>query len=384
MKNVLLIGIGGVYNYGCEAIIRGTVKILHQIDPKIEISYASYNYDYDAKKLSDLKINIINRPRDKRRWTIRNITRKLCSILNIKYSTYDSVDWISQFDTLFSIGGDIYTLDENGGFNYSLPVFIEKCIKHNPAMNYILWGASVGPFTQNPKAERFYSKHLKKASLIVARENATINYLKSIGIESNVVFAPDPAFFVPFGQHNKMPNKRLSIGINLSPLSALYAYGDTNHGATLQAKTIESIITTLNADIVLIPHVLAPNINDDDLRYLKTIYDKIDPSLQQYVSIEHDDSGFIGRKKILSQLDCLIAARMHCAINAITCNTPTILLSYSAKAKGMAEFVYGDTSMICPLDTFGHPNAIIDLIKSRKAPDHKSKISNFNFNAILR
>ena len=64
------------------------------------------------QKIVRFEINIINRPRDKRRWTIRNITRKLCSILNIKYSTYDSVDWISQFDTLFSIGGDIYTLDE--------------------------------------------------------------------------------------------------------------------------------------------------------------------------------------------------------------------------------------------------------------------------------
>ena len=28
MKNVLLVGIDGVYNYGCEAIVRGTVKIL--------------------------------------------------------------------------------------------------------------------------------------------------------------------------------------------------------------------------------------------------------------------------------------------------------------------------------------------------------------------
>ena len=44
MRNVLLIGIGGVYNYGCEAIVRGTVNILKSINPEVKISYASYNY----------------------------------------------------------------------------------------------------------------------------------------------------------------------------------------------------------------------------------------------------------------------------------------------------------------------------------------------------
>ena len=48
MKNVLLIGIGGVYNYGCEAIVRGTIEILRNVDPAIKISYASYNYEDDV------------------------------------------------------------------------------------------------------------------------------------------------------------------------------------------------------------------------------------------------------------------------------------------------------------------------------------------------
>ena len=43
MEKVLLIGIDGVYNYGCEAIVRGTVEILKAVNPKIEVTYASYN-----------------------------------------------------------------------------------------------------------------------------------------------------------------------------------------------------------------------------------------------------------------------------------------------------------------------------------------------------
>lgn len=58
MKNVLLIGIGGVYNYGCEAIIRGTVSILKSINPEITVSYASYNYEDEYKTFKRLQIFI--------------------------------------------------------------------------------------------------------------------------------------------------------------------------------------------------------------------------------------------------------------------------------------------------------------------------------------
>lgn len=39
---VLLKGIGGVYNYGREAIVRGMVNMLRMIDPAIQIDYASF------------------------------------------------------------------------------------------------------------------------------------------------------------------------------------------------------------------------------------------------------------------------------------------------------------------------------------------------------
>lgn len=61
ISNVLLIGIGGVYNYGCEAIIRGTVIILKKQFPDIKISYASYNYEYDKNRLSDCDVHVIDR-----------------------------------------------------------------------------------------------------------------------------------------------------------------------------------------------------------------------------------------------------------------------------------------------------------------------------------
>ena len=72
MEKVLLIGIDGVYNYGCEAIVRGTVEILKAVNPKIEVTYASYNFEDDRKRLSDCDIKILPRPK-RRRWSWYNI-----------------------------------------------------------------------------------------------------------------------------------------------------------------------------------------------------------------------------------------------------------------------------------------------------------------------
>lgn len=384
MNNILLIGIGGVHNFGCEAIIRGTVEILKHYYPDINITYASYNYNYDIRKLSDLKIRIIDRTRSKKRWSIKNITKKILSLLN-RTNRYDNPQFVKDFDALFSIGGDMYTLAQDGSFNYSLPLFIEKCLKINPNLKYILWGASVGPFTGNKEAESFYKKHLKKADLIVAREKNTIDYLNTIGINTNVVFGPDPAFFVPniFLKKVKTNVDRFEIGINLSPLSASYKYGSRDKGIDAQLKTIKTLIQEFNANITLIPHVLASYLEDDDMRYLKSIKDKIPNNLKSYVTIIEEDNGFIGRKNILANLDCVIAARMHCAINAITCGVPTIFLSYSDKAKGMAKFVYGDQSMICGLEQFENTTEIIDMIKNRKVPTIMNQIPKFEYRNVL-
>ena len=63
MGKVLLIGILGTYNYGCEAIVRGTTKILKEKFPDIIIDYASYNYEDDVNRLKDCDINILKRNR---------------------------------------------------------------------------------------------------------------------------------------------------------------------------------------------------------------------------------------------------------------------------------------------------------------------------------
>jgi polysaccharide pyruvyl transferase WcaK-like protein len=356
MNKVLLIGIGGTYNYGCEAIVRGTVTMLRSRWPDIEIVLATPRPGDDGNRLSNCGINFL--PRNFNRYSLSNLTRKVLSIAGIDWQPrIDDLSLLKDVDAVFSIGGDIYTLNESNGFNAALAKFGNAVVQRG--LPYILWGASVGPFTKNPRAENFFAKHLKGITGIVAREEGTITYLKSIGVVDNVFSVPDPAFSVAPGivkVWNACTN-RPKIGINLSPLSVKHL-GLTPEAATKShAKAIERIILACDAEIILLPHVVcAFNPIDDDLAYLSKIRDAIPECSRKNVSLVDNDPGFIGLKKMLVRCDVVVAARMHCAINAMTAHVPTLLLSYSQKSKGMAEFVYGERSLVITLDRFNEHN----------------------------
>lgn len=381
MKNVLLIGIYGVYNYGCEAIVRGTVNILKRIDPNINVFYASYNYEDDKYRLSDCDVTIIKRSLPCK-WSIHNILRKSLSYIGIKYDIpFDSTHWIKKFDTVFSIGGDIYTIWPNNGYNRQLPLFLEKC--QRKGLKYVLWGASVGKFESNPEALKFFKGHLKKIDLIVLREPESFSYLDSLGISENVVMAPDPAFFVTELIKPRTVENPKVIGINLSPLSAEYKYKKYDDAVNAQANAIKRILDLDNIDIVFLPHVVKTHKYDDDYSYMLDICNKLPSSYLKRVSVVKDDPQFIGLKQEIDRCDFVIAARMHCAINAITRGCPTLFLSYSEKAKGMAEFVYGNRKAVIDLNNFENTEYLKSIIFDWNQQIQYSKIADFHYENIF-
>jgi len=349
----LLIGIGGVYNYGCEAIIRGTERMLHEQWPDAKVVYASRRPEDDRARLKGCNIEIIRRKRVGR-YSPRNVLHKLLSIAGISwYPTTDPPVIANGYDAVLSIGGDIYTLGPNGSGPRGFMRFGDECERRG--VPYVLWGASVGPFSQNPETERVFTKHLKNISLITVRETATVDYLQTLGVINNVIPCADPAYVVApeimadYTSQRKDP----TIGINLSPLSVRHTGHSLDESVHTQARTIEGLIQALHGRIVLIPHVVCDFIEgDDDLRYLRKVKQAIACEYQGAVTLLNNDTGFVGTKKELMECDLVIAARMHCAINALSACVPTILISYSRKAEGMCQYVYGNSDWVVPLNEF--------------------------------
>ena len=73
----------------------------------------------------------------------------------------------------------------------------------------------------------------------------------------------------------------------------------------------------------------------------------------------------MGTKKKLIECDLVISARMHCAINAMAAHVPTLLLSYSQKAQGMCEYIYGHRDWVLPLNDFCSDQCLVTIRQMR-------------------
>ncbi|MGA1871249.1 MAG: polysaccharide pyruvyl transferase family protein [bacterium] len=386
----LLHGIGGVYNYGCEAIVRGTVIILRTIWPECKIRYASRRPIEDRQALADCNIEVVDHLSFRLLKRIMGHSLWRCH-LPYKWVYRESLRWVRKSDCIISIGGDIFTLPPqfSSKKNFTQVDFANRVISSKK--KFILWGASIGPFDDWPSAVPIFKRILQNTTLITAREQDTIDYLKSLGILKNVVRVADPAFLMlatkgdngfPFPDSTKPV-----LGVNLSPLSVKYVFGLNmiDQVRKEQIEILRKIINVLDVNILLVPHVICPQQkNDDDYNYLFNIYESLikNNNLQDRVALLPPSLGARRTKRLISRCDVLLAARMHCAIAGVSSGVPCLFLSYSAKAKGMAKYVYGNGKWVIPLQDFKREDIIqkiVELIENRKIIREKLSSSFLKF-----
>jgi len=357
----ILEGIGGVFNYGCEAQVRGTAAILRRLWPRARIIYRSYRPEADRPALADADIEVGDGTT--RRGRVSRFIKRARSRLGLpRQGDGWRYNWVRKADCVLSIGGDILTLWPNqmdkDTVEFPQARHITQIVDKGKPV--VLWGASVGPFEENPHAVGAFSEPLGRLSLITARETLTRDYLAGLGVASNVGLAADPAFtMAPCGdddplveRHGPRPGSQ-TLGVNLSPLSADYVFGESERAQMpqMQAATIVRIIDTLDVDVLLIPHVICPwRPADDDYGYLQKVATAIPDRLARRVALLPPGLGARRTKAIIGRCRALLAARMHCAIAGMSSDVPTLLLSYSPKAVGMCEYVYGHREMVLPLD----------------------------------
>lgn len=346
-----LYGILGTYNFGCEAIVRGAYRFAKDMYPECRIIYFSYSYAYDKEHLADLDIEIVEVVR--KRNVFKSVTNKVLRRLDAerRIPTEDLDRIFRQADIFFSIGGDIYTIpavlreQEKYPYYNFLIDFCDRAIRAGKQV--VLYGASVGPWGAYQRAVDYYRRALEKYRIILCREMESMTYLSGLGLE-NMVFFPDPAYFVRTKREEDMPKRY--IGINLSPLSLKEIYGEYDAEIIESfARQIESLRQLTGLDIMLIPHVLSRNPHDNDLVFLQELYAHFSEECRSHVVFSDYAGGFLSTKQSIRQCRFVISARMHCAINAIVENVPALFLSYSQKSIGMCKYIYGTDHWVIDL-----------------------------------
>lgn len=329
MMKLLLYPHGGSGNHGCEALVRGTCKVL---EAKKENTYL---FSMEMKQDEDVNLDKICRLKNQNQRIQRASVGYLKAVVQNKIlkdqEAYDKLSFKELFDLAdkntiaLSIGGDNYCYGRPGHI-----YFMNKYIRQAGAKN-ILWGCSVEP----TEIDEEMKQDLKGYDMIVARESITYDALKKIN--PNTILYPDVAFQLDtvklelpalFEENN-------TVGINVSPL---ILEREENQGITLKnyVKLIAGILENTDMKIALIPHVCWEN--NDDRKPLNILYDQFKDSGRVVMIDEHncmEQKGFIARCRFF------IGARTHATIAAYSSCVPTLVVGYSVKAKGIATDLFG-------------------------------------------
>ena len=346
----ILAGNGPYDNRGCEAIVRGTVKILRHYykDPSfLCVSFFQNQEQFEKQRREEFDPAIVhkktntNHKRFSPRQGLQSIQRKIAPSKYIHSVYKELFPTIKETEAVLSVGGDNYSLD------YGIPRLFtgldELVLKNEKPI--IIWGASVGPFDRFPEYERYMKKHLQNVTGIFARESATVEYLEKIGITDNVHKVVDPAFLMD--ETKPQPRKEIkiekdSIGINLSPLMAKYvSNGNMDSWIKTASEIVEEIVKKTGTKIYLIPHVTTPNSND--YLFLKEIQARIRDT-EQKITLIPPIYNASETKWIISQMKLFAGARTHSTIAALSSYVPTLSFAYSIKAIGINRNLFGHES----------------------------------------
>ncbi|MDH4238386.1 MAG: polysaccharide pyruvyl transferase family protein [Phycisphaerae bacterium] len=348
----ILAGNGSNYNRGCEAILRGTVRILrnHFDNPRFLV-VSSYESDEEFKQqcLNETDASIIHKKmyRIYKRFDFLWFLTKVLRVTYpkaIKHVTYkDLKPYLSEAKAVLALGGDNYSL----GYNNLLP---RRCTNLDDLVvargkPLVIWGASVGPFGKIPAYERYMINHLRKVH-IFARETSTIEYLAGKGLTNNVYRVADPAFLMepdePKQKGVDLKIEKGAIGLNLSSIMKRYIANDNiKQWIEMSADIISKIMQKTGRPIYLIPHVLG-NIGNNDYLFLKNVLSTI-PNHKDQVVLIPPIFNASETKWIISKMSIFAGARTHSTIASLSSCVPTLSFAYSMKAKGLNKDIFGHT-----------------------------------------
>ncbi|MGF7148551.1 polysaccharide pyruvyl transferase WcaK-like protein [Sphingomonas zeicaulis] len=247
---------------------------------------------------------------------------------------------IQKCDIFFDIGGgdsfsDIYRLKR-----FAL-IIGSKFAAARTGKPLIFSPQTIGPFLTK-KGRMAARASLRRAETVFARDVPSFEVLKGLGFEDRSRLTTDVAFALPFQKAADKKSRDLTqgpikVGLNVS---ALLYRRDLQVGDKIALKLdyqnlTDRIITRLaedpRFDVYLVPHVLSPELpNEDDHAVSIAVREKY-----PHLKLAPRFTGPCVAKSYIANLDLLIGARMHATIAAISSDTATFPLGYSRKFTGL-------------------------------------------------
>lgn len=376
-------------NRGCEAIVRGTLEAFQQYKSNYTFSVPSRTVSYDSHIIDSLpESTLIKYRRPIRANALQRISRYTGRQVPVSTKPLrpprEIRDSIMNSRSVFSIGGDNYSLD------YGFPLEILGLDSYALSLRKptVLWGASAGPFPKSSAITSAVTKHLSKFHAVFLRENLSYSYLHDLGLR-NIYRMPDPAFFMTEGvvpRSLSFIRDEQWVGLNLSLLV---------FERSVQLKSdLEPFITWmtwLEREVglrsLLIPHVV-PQIwgyRNNDMFVLKRLFKMatqrgLSPILVPGVLTAPE------YKAIIGHCDAMIGARTHSTIAAWSSGIPCAAISYSVKARGLCEDLFGNEDFVIPKGSISSDLLIAmttRLLEDRESICNRLRARNKEYHSLM-
>lgn len=267
---------------------------------------------------------------------------------------------IQKADILINSGGDHLSGEYGRAIIITLTNLLYAILLDKPV---VLYSESLG-YPKNPFLKFILNYVLEKSSLILVRELKTYEYLQNNLESKNYHLTADSAFLLEaFPTNFKKKNGGKIIGFNVSPLIDHFAKNIDIIKVSID--TIDSILKSMDADILLIPHVYG---KDSDLKILSKIYEHFDSDRILLIDKEYDAEEL---KSIIGQCDLFIGARMHATIASTSMFVPTVGIAYSHKMHGIIGEMIGLENYIIDIEDL---SSEILIKKTLKAWENRKEI----------
>lgn len=330
-KKIILGGITGLRNRGVDAMVRGFVDGAGNQCEAVVFSVHTHSPAYDSRVFPRSNVTYLEE-----RWVRIYRTRLRAEILRPffleKYVTRRQSGDFSDADAYVFCGGDLTSAEYEAslfGYLHGL-VYAQRC-----GVPTAFYAQSVGQH-EGRAARRFLKDTLEQCCHVSVREPSSAKYLESLGVP-NVSFSADPAFSLDNGlinPHDAKPAGR--VGVAISDSMSIFTDNDRDLHKESLKRLIENIISN-GKEVVLIPHVQETWAYSDD----RTLAFELEREFEGSVTAIYRPYDSTQFRDCIKDLSLLYAERMHAGIAAASQLVPTIFISYSPKAKGMAELLYG-------------------------------------------
>ena len=349
MRTFLLVGHGGFFNRGCEALVRVTCSLLRERFGDVEVVLASLDYARDQAPGSALGLRVIPATS---RWyhgrVVEGLSHMAGNLWPWGLALAPIQRLVGSVDAALSIGGDNFTTRRRWSFRCPWLHLGTNQVVYRAGRPSVIWGASIGPFPAGP-AERLMLRHLGQADLITVRESVTEAYLADRGVCRAVRRVADPAFLLPaepVDVSTFWPEGEGVLGLNLSPIAHRLRRTDF---LPLVASLIRHAIEQRGLGVLLVPHVTGGPPGTDDRDAFRPLVE----SVGRPGRLMTMGQGFNApqTKYVISQCRAFIGARTHSTIAAISGGVPTLSIAYSTKAVGINRDVFGHERHVFALPT---------------------------------